>query len=173
MMRVGDYSAAQAATGLFGINLCMLTAFWLWGLMLPRLTLRGVAVERLIAWGVPASLAVLALLVAAGPVLGAHAAWLLALFCICSSVLSLAQPAVGLAFSSELAGRALSAYNLVIFGGAFAVQWGIGLLIDALLALDWAVAQAYQGAFGVVLVCNVLSYAWFLWRQAPRHSESS
>lgn len=173
MMRVGDYSATQAATGLFGINLCMLTAFWLWGLLLPRLTRRGVEVERLIAWGVPASLVVLALLVVAGPLLGAHAAWLLALFCICSSVLSLAQPAVGLAFSSELAGRALSAYNLVIFGGAFAVQWGIGLLIDALRALDWAVAQAYQGAFGVVLVCNGLSYAWFLWRQAPRHTESS
>jgi MFS family permease len=172
MMQVSGYTAAQAATGLFGINLCMLTVFWLWGLLLPRLARRGVEVERLLAWGVPASLAVLALLVVAGPVLGAHAVWLLALFCICSSVLSLAQPAVGLAFSSELAGRALSAYNLVIFGGAFAVQWGIGLLIDALRALDWVAAEAYQGAFGVVLVCNVLSYAWFLWRQIPRHSES-
>lgn len=171
MMQVGDYTARQAATGLFGINLCMLTAFWLWGLMLPRLTRRGVAVERLIAWGVPASLAMLTLLVAAGPSLGAHAAWLLALFCLCSSVLSLGQPAVGLAFAPELAGRALSAYNLVIFGGVFVVQWGIGLLIDALRAQDWAMAQAYQGAFGVVLVCNFLSYAWFLWRKAPRVAE--
>jgi len=84
-MQVGDYTARQAATGLFGINLCMLTAFWLWGLLLPRLTRRGVAVERLIAWGVPASLAMLTVLVAAGQSLGAHAAWLLALFCLCSS----------------------------------------------------------------------------------------
>ncbi|MDF3823292.1 hypothetical protein P3G55_25640 [Leptospira sp. 96542] len=168
MMQVGGYSARQAATGLFGINLCMLTAFWLWGLLLPRLTRRGVEVERLIAWGVPASLAVLAVLVFAGPFLGAHAAWLLALFCLCSSVLSLAQPAVGLAFASELAGRALSAYNLVIFGGVFVVQWGIGLLIDALRALDWSAIQAYQGALGVVLVCNLLAYAWFLGRKAPK-----
>lgn len=168
MMQVGGYSARQAATGLFGINLCMLTAFWLWGLLLPRLTRRGVEVERLIAWGVPASLGVLAVLVLAGPFLGAHAAWLLALFCLCSSVLSLAQPAVGLAFASELAGRALSAYNLVIFGGVFVVQWGIGLLIDALRALDWSAIQAYQGALGVVLVCNLLAYAWFLGRKAPK-----
>jgi protein-S-isoprenylcysteine O-methyltransferase Ste14 len=56
----------------------------------------------------------------------------------------------------------------VIFGGVFVVQWGIGLLVDALRALDWAVTPAYQGAFGVVLVCNLMSYAWFLWREAPR-----
>ncbi|EYC49704.1 major facilitator transporter [Hylemonella gracilis str. Niagara R] len=173
MMQVGGYSAAQAATGLFAINLCMLTVFWLWGLLLPRLTRRGVPVEQLIAWGVPPSLALLALLVLAGPALGAHAAWLLALFCLCSSVLSLAQPAVGLAFASELAGRALSAYNLVIFGGVFVVQWGIGLLIDALRALDWAMAQAYQGAFGVLLVCNLLSYVWFLWLRGPRPGKTS
>ncbi|EGI77910.1 MFS transporter [Hylemonella gracilis] len=173
MMQVGGYSAGQAATGLFAINLCMLTAFWLWGLMLPRLTRRGVNVERLMAWGVPASLLVLAVLVVAGPTLGAHAAGLLALFCLCSSVLSLAQPAVGLAFASELAGRALSAYNLVIFGGVFVVQWGIGLMIDALRGLDWGVAQAYQGALGVVLACNLLSYVWFLKRGAAKPAKFS
>lgn len=78
---------------------------------------------------------------------------------------------MGLAFAPELAGRALSAYNLVIFGGVFVVQWGIGLLVDALRALDWTGVQAYRGAFGVMLGCNLLSYVWFLWRKAPRATE--
>jgi hypothetical protein len=42
-----------------------------------------------------------------------------------------------MAFPSALAGRALSAYNLVIFIGVFVVQWGIGLLVDAFRALGW------------------------------------
>jgi predicted MFS family arabinose efflux permease len=167
LMQVNGYEAGQAAASLFGINLCMLTSFWIWGLLMPRLTQRGVPVERLIAWGVPPGLIMLALLVSCGPALGAHAAWLMALFCVSSSVLSLAQPAVGLAFASGLAGRALSAYNLVIFGGVFVVQWGVGLLIDALRALGWATTSAYQGAFGVLLVCNLLSYLWFLQRKTP------
>ena len=45
-----------------------------------------------------------------------------------STFVALAQPAVGMAFPPSLAGRALSAYNLVIFAGVFVVQWGIGLL---------------------------------------------
>ncbi|MGJ4748536.1 hypothetical protein ACQV5M_19400, partial [Leptospira sp. SA-E8] len=172
MLHMGGYTAARAAAGLFGINLCMLTVFWLWGLLMPHLTRRGLHVETLITWGVPVSLCVLAVLVVGGASAGAHTAWLLALFCISSSVLSLAQPAVGLAFASALAGRALSAYNLVIFGGVFVVQWGIGLMIDALRALGWAQAQAYQGALGVVLVLNVLAYGWFLWRRAPDRRSS-
>ena len=42
------------------------------------------------------------------------------------------------AFPAALAGRALSAFNLVIFGGVFCIQWGIGLLIDGLRALGLA-----------------------------------
>ena len=43
-----------------------------------------------------------------------------------------------MAFPPRWPGRALSAYNLVIFLGVFVVQWGIGLLIDALPAAGLA-----------------------------------
>ena len=62
--------------------------------------------------------------------------------------MSLTQPALGQAFPPAQAGRALSAYNLVIFGGVFAVQWGLGLAIDALRAAGLATVPAYQWAFG-------------------------
>ena len=81
---------------------------------------------------------------------------------MCCSFVSLAQPAVGLAFASELAGRALSAFNLVIFSGVFVVQWGIGLLVDALIALGWEQVSALQGAFAVYLGCCVAAHVWFV-----------
>lgn len=162
MIRVGGYTPVQAATSLFWINVAMLVTFWSWGLLVPRLTRRGVHTTQLITWGTPLSLAVLASIVVTGESLAAHSGLLWALFCVTSTFLSLAQPAVGMAFPSELAGRALSAYNLVIFAGVFVVQWGIGLLIDLLGALGWGTVQSFQGALGVFLLLNLASYIYFL-----------
>jgi hypothetical protein len=62
-----------------------------------------------------------------------------------------------------VAGRALSAYNLVIFIGVFALQWMIGASIDLLLAAGWTTAEAFQGSFAWVALCCVAAYLWFLW----------
>lgn len=162
MIRVGGYTPVEAATSLFWINVAMLCTFWSWGLLIPRLTRRGVKTNQLIAWGTPLSLLVLAAIVVSGAQWGQHAGLLWALFCVSSTFLSLAQPAVGLAYPNALAGRALSAYNLVIFAGVFVVQWGIGLLIDLFAALGWGVIPSFQGALGVFLLLNLLSYLYFL-----------
>lgn len=167
MVRVAGYTPVQAATNLFWINVAMLCTFWSWGLLVPRLTQRGVHANQLIAWGTPLSLAVLAAIVLMGEQWAGYSGWLWALFCVSSTFLSLAQPAVGMAFPSELAGRALSAYNLVIFAGVFVVQWGIGLLIDALQALGWNTGDAFRGALGIFLVLNLASYAYFLAAKRP------
>ncbi len=162
MTQVAGWSALAAATGLFAINLSMLTSFWLWGWITPALARRGIHADQLIAWGFPLSLLMLVALVAAGPSAGAGVAALLAAFCVCSTFVSLAQPAVGMAFASHLAGRALSAYNLVIFAGIFVVQWGIGLGIDLARSLGLDTVSAYQAAFGVFGICSLLSWLFFL-----------
>lgn len=159
MVRVAGYAPLDAASGLFIINVSMLVAFWSWGMLNPWLARRGFTTEKLIAWGLPSSFVAMALIIAGGNRAGA-AAW--ALFCVTSTFVSLAQPAVGMAFPAALAGRALSAYNLVIFAGVFVVQWGIGLLIDAFAAMGLDPAPAFQCALGVFLACSVASYAWFL-----------
>lgn len=159
MVKVAGYTPQQSAAGLFGINVSMLGAFWLWGIVNPRLVQRGLAAERLIAWGVPLSLGVLAAIV----LLGAGAGWpLWALFCVSSTFMALSQPAVALALPAEAAGRALSAYNLAIFSGVFTVQWGIGLVIDAFGTLGWSEPDRYRGAMGIFLLCCVLAYLGFL-----------
>ena len=163
MTVVGGYTPLSAATGLFAINLSMLVTFWIWGLITPRLSKRGISANKLIAWGQPLSFAVLFGVVWLGPDLGGASAAALALFCMTSTFVALAQPAVGMAFPSHLAGRALSAYNLVIFVGVFVVQWGIGVGIDFFKSLGWPSVLAFQAAFSVFGFCAVLSYVYFHW----------
>lgn len=159
MGRVAGYTPLESATGLFYINATMLVTFWTWGMVNPWLVRHGWHATRLVAWGVPLSIAVLAFNIFAGTATG-WPGW--ALFCMSCSAMSLAQPAVGMAFHASLAGRALSAYNLVIFSGVFVVQWGIGLLIDAFKAAGLAEVASFQAAFGVFLCCCIASYAYFL-----------
>ncbi|MFP5396826.1 MAG: MFS transporter [Gammaproteobacteria bacterium] len=165
LTEVAGHAPHEAARGLFVINLSMLFAFLSWGLCMPRLVRRGWDALRLITLGVPLSLATLATVVALGE-RSAAPAW--ALWCVSCTFVTLAQPAVGQAFDRERAGRALSAFNLVIFAGVFCVQWGIGLLIDALQALGWARVPAFQAAFAVFAVACAASYLWFL-----RHGRAS
>ena len=159
MVRVAGYSPLQSATGLFCINASMLVAFWSWGMVNPWLNRHGWHAHRLLARGVPVSLAVLAANIVLGPSAG-WPAW--ALFCVACSVLGLSQPAVGMAFGVALAGRAMSAYNLVIFSGVFAVQWGIGLAIDGFLAAGLTEALSFRAAMAVFFCCSLASYGYFM-----------
>lgn len=167
MTQVAGWTAAEAASGLFLINLAMLVTFWLWGLITPRLARRGIPVERLIAWGLPWSFGVIGALVWMGPDVGAAAAVAVALLCMTSSFVALAQPAVGMAFPTHLAGRALSAYNLVVFAGIFVMQWGIGLLVDAGRAVGLVNSQAYQMALACFGVSSVAAWVFFMLKKPP------
>lgn len=165
MVRVTGYEPARAAEGLFLINVAMLATFWSWGLVNPWLQRRGLTTDKLIAGGVPVNLLALAAIVWAGPAAG-PVAW--ALFCTSATFISLAQPAVGMAFPPALAGRALSAYNLVIFAGIFVVQWGIGLLVDAFMARGWDMVSSFRGAMAVFFATCLFGYGWFVWRKDNR-----
>lgn len=166
MQRVAGYSPLEAATGLFWINVAMLCTFWTWGMVNPWLLRKGLGADRLIAAGLPLCLGVLLGIILAGPQAGGGA-W--ALFCVSCTFVSLSQPAVAMAFPQALAGRALSAYNLVIFAGVFVVQWGIGLGVDAFAAAGLSTVQSFQAAMAVYLACNAVAYAWFL-LQGRRHN---
>lgn len=163
MTRVGGATPLQAATGLFWLNLGMLLTFWGWGLLLPRMMARGISVDSLVARIQPFSFVVLAALVAAGPALGGWSFILLALYCMLTTPSAQVQPVVAMAFPQQLAGRALSAYNLVIFLGIFFVQWGIGLGADAFESLGWSAGDALRGAMGVFGAISAACWARFVW----------
>ena len=158
MTHVGGYTPVQAAQGLFWINVAMLCAFWCWGAAGPWLAARGVVAHRLIVRALPLSFVLLALLIASADRAPEWSGPLLALYCMACSAVTPSQPAVGMAFPSSQAGRALSAYNLVIFVGVFVIQWGIGLAYDASVALGAGPVRAFQMAFGLYLLCGVAAY---------------
>jgi predicted MFS family arabinose efflux permease len=159
LTEVSGWTPAQAAQGLFAINLSMLFAFMTWGVVMPRLVKAGVSTRQLIGWGLPSSLALLAAIIALGADTGAA---YFALWCVCSTFVVISQPAVAQAFPAELAGRALSAFNLLIFAGVFCLQWGIGLAVDAFMVAGWSRIAAFQGAFAAFGLGCAMAYAWFL-----------
>jgi MFS family permease len=170
MVKVAGYTSLEAASGLFWINVAMLFTFWAWGFVNPWLTRSGLHADRLIAGGLPFSFLLLAIIIASVTALPMMAGVLWALYCMSCSFVSLAQPAVGMAFAPALAGRALSAYNLVIFAGVFVVQWGIGLAVDGFKLLGLTESGAFQSAMTAFLLCSVMSYVYFL--SAKSHNQT-
>ncbi len=162
LTRVAGQTPLAAATGLFWMNLGMLLSFWGWGLVMPRLNARGIDVDMLVTWIQPASFVALAVLVVAGPALGEWSFALLALYCMLSTPSAQVQAVLGMRFPAELAGRALSAFNLVIFLGIFAVQWGIGLGADALEGLGLSPADGLRGAMAGFGLLALASWFWFV-----------
>ncbi|HET9207789.1 MAG TPA: MFS transporter [Burkholderiaceae bacterium] len=172
MTEVVGLTANGAAQGLFIINLTMLCSFLAWGVVIPRLLVRGWSQERLIGRGWPAGALVLLCIVLLGA--QASAGWL-ALWCALTSVIALTQPAVAQAFPKEVAGRALSAFNLAIFSGVFAWQWGMGLAIDAMVGAGWGRATSHRAAMALLLLGTIAAglWYWFYPRSAMRQRRAA
>ena len=159
MIRVSGYTSEESAQGLFIIYLCMLISFLVWGYFVPKFSKNVNDAIRLLKIGAPLNLLVLIIIIYLGPKAGSiH--W--ALFIVSSIFLSLTQPAVGMAFSISNAGKALTSFNLLIFIGAFFIQWIIGLIIDAGIAFNFSEINSFKLAMTFVLITSLLSYLFFL-----------
>ena len=159
MIRVSGYTPEESAQGLFIIYLCMLISFLIWGYFVPKFSKNVNDAVKLLKIGAPLNLFVLVLIIYLGPKAGSiH--W--ALFIVGSIFLSLTQPAVGMAFSLSNAGKALTSFNLLIFIGAFFIQWIIGLIIDAGIIFDLSEIDSFKLAMTFVLITSLFSYLFFL-----------
>ena len=159
MIKVSGYTPEESAKGLFLIYFFMLLSFLMWGYFVPKFSKNVNDAIRLLKYGSPLSLLVLGVIIYLGPNTDSiH--W--ALFIVSAVFLSLIQPAVGMAFSVSNAGKALTSYNLLIFIGAFFLQWIIGLIIDLGLSLNYSEIVSFQLAMSFVLVTSLTSYLYFL-----------
>ncbi len=84
------------------------------------------------------------------------------IFGLVFSVGNLAYALLQAHFSPALAGRVNTALNLMVFVGAFAIQWGFGAMVDLLQAAGHTMRAAYQMSFGGLLAVQVASWLWFL-----------
>ena len=137
----------------------MLLSFLCWGYFVPRFSKNINDAIRLLKFGAPISLIVLALIIYLGPKAGSiH--WVI--FIVSSVFLSLTQPAVGMAFSLSNAGKALTSFNLLLFIGAFFMQWIIGLIIDLGLSINLSEINSFKLAMFFVFITSLFSYLFFL-----------
>jgi len=159
MIRVAGYTPIESATGLFWINITMLFSFLIWGYFLPKINEIGFSALKILKLGLPVSFIIMFLIIILGNKAGAL---YLTLFILSSIFLSVTQPAVGLSFSSHLAGKALTSFNLLIFSGTFIMQWLIGLVIDYVKILGYSEVTGFKSAFSVFLFLSIVSYAFFI-----------
>jgi Ca2+/Na+ antiporter len=73
----------------------------------------------------------------------------------------------------ELSGRAKTALNLGNFVGAFVLQWGLGIGVDALRASGWSAAEAYRATFALLLALQAAGVTWMFVAGAGRHAVGS
>lgn len=164
LTQVGGRSPEGAATALFYVNGGMLVAFLMWGLAMPRLNRAGWHADRLITVGWPLSAVIMGWIIWHGDRAGATE-W--ALWCMSTSVVTLSQPMVAQSFPASAAGRALSAFNLVVFLGVFGVQWGVGLLIDGLREAGWSMSPTFRAALFLYLAASLAAYGVALIVRSP------
>lgn len=144
------------ADRLTAMGVAMLIGFLFMGFFATGLVRRGVSMDRLYRASMILAVVVFAALIQ-WPDQGGLL-WMLLGFCF--SLSNVAYSLVAQAFPSELSGRANTALNLLVFAGAFGLQWGIGIQVDVLQGLGWQAAEAYRATFLTLLVGQVLALGW-------------
>jgi MFS family permease len=96
-----------------------------------------------------------------------HAWWLWVIMAAGIPAIILMQTQTGMLFPPAVAGRVLTTFNLVMFIGAFVMQWGIGLAVDLFMFYGQARDQSLWLSLLVLLCLQVISVIWFLRKPEP------
>lgn len=162
---IEQLDAAAVAARLTWMSLAMLGGFLFMGFFASALIRRGVPLAALFRGAMLAAFAAFAL-ISCLPQWGGGLLW--PLLGACFSLSNIAYSLVAQAFPSRLSGRANTALNLLVFAGAFGLQWGIGGLVDGLQAAGLPATAAYRSAFFSLLGLQAISLGAFLWLSRQR-----
>lgn len=124
---VGGFDRAGVALHLLALSMAMIVGFLVGGAIVERLARRGIAPARVAVTGMGMFVLVQVGLLLAPPGL-ALVVW--TAFGLFGTAGSLSYAALSQHFHGRLSGRANTALNLLVFVSAFAVQWGLGMLLQ-------------------------------------------
>ena len=164
LIEVNGYSRDVAADHLLLMGIAIVGGYVGIGALATRLARVGISTLHLYAAGFGLSVIALTLITLRAP--WTYVLWAAYGFGVAVNVLGFTV--LGQGFPRALAARANTAFNLLIFGGSFASQWGIGLVVDAArsrLGID--TSAALKLAFALVIAIDILGYGWFVmgWRR--------
>jgi MFS family permease len=157
VMEALDRSAIAAR--LTWMSTSMLAGFLFMGFFATKLVHRGISLDKVYRGAMMLAVAVFAL-IGLFPLAASELLW--PLLGVCFSLSNVSYSLVAQAFPSALSGRANTAFNLLVFAGAFGLQWGIGIQVDALQSMGWTAAEAYRASFLTLLGGQALALGWLL-----------
>jgi hypothetical protein len=157
---LGHYSRAEIGQILLWLAVIMTAGFALMGYLADRLSRWGVEPITVFKCGVAASIAVLAL-ITFGVARDSLAIWLV--YGLSGTSAVLVYPILSRMFPPALTGRVNTASNLILFVSAFAIQWGLGMVINLWPAYDGKYPfEAYRAAFAIPLSLQAAAFGWVL-----------
>lgn len=158
LMQFSSLSRSAAAHHLLLMSLGLLFGYFLIATRMDWAARRGLSAERLLRCGLGLGLCVTLFIVLG---LGPSAPLWFALG-LAFSVANLVYSQLQGHFEPVLAGRVNTALNLMVFVGAFGIQWGFGAAVEVLQAAGYAASVAYQIVFSVLLALQAASWLWLV-----------
>jgi MFS family permease len=158
LMNFSGLTRGAAATHLLVMGGGMLTGFLCLAFGVAPLARRGVPAFSLLLSGLSLGL-LSSLLIVLDAGIGKPLWFALGL---AFSVSNLAYALLQRHYDLALAGRVNTALNLMVFIGAFSIQWGFGVAVDAFQASGYPLRTAYQMSYGGLLALQFASWLWFL-----------
>ena len=166
LIRVLGLSPEQAAEALLFFNGALLVTYLLNGFLAPWMGSSLAAAIRTVTMAMPVSIALL-VVIAIWPSGAGLWAWIG--LAVVSTVFTPIQARVGLAFPARVSGRALTAFNLVVFSAVIVIQSLVGLAVDSLMAAGQDHVDAFRISMGLLAALQVSCWLVFVaWRHADR-----
>ena len=165
---VAGLDEAECANHLMWMMAAMMAGFFLLGLLSERLYQARKISPVTVGVSAMAVFIVLQLLMALGWT--AQPMLLMTAFSFFATAGILPYAGLSQIFPKALSGRVSTSLNLTVFLGAFAVQWGLGEIINLWPSEGKGYApESYGAAFGSLAVLQLCGLLWFILLNAMKH----
>ena len=165
---VAGLDEAECANHLMWMMAAMMAGFFLLGLLSERLYQARKISPVTVGVSAMAVFIVLQLLMALGWT--AQPMLLMTAFSFFATAGILPYAGLSQIFPKDLSGRVSTSLNLTVFLGAFAVQWGLGEIINLWPTEGKGYApESYGAAFGSLAVLQLFGLLWFIVLNAMKH----
>lgn len=157
---VAGMERAPAANVLAGMTVAMIAGFVILGSVTSALGRKGISTFTTATVSVVTAAVPLLLMIVLEGDAPPWLCWTMFGFFGTGSILYYA--ALSQHFPKQIAGRVNTAMNLLVFVGAFLLQWGIGVVIDYWSAGEAFSVAGYRVAFTVLVTLQGLALLWYL-----------
>lgn len=155
---VAGFAPDKAAIILSSVGIAMIAGYVMCGVVTNRLVARGMPLRTVMIWGYLVFSATLPVVVIIDPA-WAVPFWIV--FALFVSFGTLSYPVLGSLFPPALTGRVHTALNFLVFISAFALQWAVGVVVEA-LAPSLGINAAYDVALLGLVGLQAIGYGWYV-----------